>query len=42
MELNNEQIKAFCYGIDILDIKDYINNNRNKYQEFLTSRESTK
>ena len=41
MDLDNEQIKAFCRGIDMLDIKNYINNNWNKYQEFLSNRENT-
>ena len=42
MELNNEQIKAFCVGIKVSDIKEYINNNLDKFQEFLMNRGDTK
>ncbi len=42
MELSKEQIKAFCSGILVSDIKEYIKNNFEKYQDFLKNREHIK
>ena len=42
MEFSKEQIKAFCTGTLISDIKEYINNNLEKYELFLKNRENTK
>jgi len=42
MDLTHEQIKAFCTDILVSDIKEYIKNNQEKYQEFLKNREDTK
>ncbi len=42
MELTQEQIIIFCSGISISDIKQYISENKEKYEEFLKNREKTK
>lgn len=42
MDLTHEQIQAFCTGILVSDIKEYINNNLEKYELFLKNRENTK
>ena len=42
MDLTSEQLKLFCCSILVSDIKEYINNHQDKYQEFLKNRENTK